>query len=256
MATNTFVASLQEMVKEFLLVIPNIAGAILILVVGYVIARAARALTVKFLTSPKLFGKVEELKIPEKERSVEVIGRIIFYLIMLFVLLAFFNVLNLPIVTGPISSLVSTVMEYLPKVGGAAIILLVAWIVAKILRMVILKGLEVVKFDEKLSKYFKAEEKRPREIIAGIAFYLVLLFALPPFLEALQLTSVTKPLSDMWGEFAGILPNLFAAVVIVLIGFFIARIIREILVNLLMGFGVDRAASRLGIDKILGNLKA
>jgi len=200
----------------------------------------------------RLFAKVGELKIPEKESTVDIIGRLTFYLVMLFVLLAFFNVLNLPIIAGPIGTLVNTVMEYLPRVGGAAIILIITWVIAKILKMVILKGLGLLKFDEKLSKYFKG---KPSEIIAGITFYLVLLFVLPPFLEALKLTSVTQPLSEMWGKFTGIFPNLLAAAIIMIIGFLIAKIVREIIVNLLVGFGIDRGAERVGIDKTLGKLK-
>jgi hypothetical protein len=257
MEPSAILVSLEEVVKKFLLVIPNIAAAIVILIIGYIIARIIKAGVIKLLTATRLFGKAEEWKIPEKEGTVNIIGRLTFYLIMLFVLLAFFNVLNLPIITGPISSLVSTVMEFLPRVGGAAIILIIAWIIAKIIKLLIMKGLDLFKFDEKLSKYFKGKEARkPSEIIAGIAFYLVLLFALPPFLEALELRSVTEPLSNMWGKFAGILPNLLAAAIIVVIGFFIAKIIREIIVNLLVGFGIDRGAERLGIDKSLGTLKA
>jgi hypothetical protein len=252
MESSVFVRSMEEVVRKFLLVIPNIAAAIAILVIGYIVARILKAIIIKFLTSTKLFAKVEELKIPEKESTVDIIGKLTFYLVMLFVLLAFFNVLNLPIIAGPVGTLVNTVMEYLPRVGGAAIILIIAWIIAKILKLVILKGLGLVQFDEKLSKYFKG---KPSEIIARITFYLVLLFAIPPFLEALELTSVTKPLSEMWVKFTGILPNLLAAAIIVLIGFFIAKIVREILVNLLVGFGIDRGAEKVGIDKTLGKLK-
>ena len=252
MESSALVKSLEEVMKKFLLVIPNVMAAIAILVIGYIVARIIKALIIKLMTSTKLFGKVEDLKVSEKERPAELIGRLIFYLIMLFVLLAFFDVLNLPIIAGPISTLVNTVMEYLPRVGGAAIIFIIAWIIAKILKLFILKGLGLLKFDEKLSKYFKG---KPSEIIAGLTFYLVLLFALPPFLEALELTSVTKPLSEMWGKFTGILPNLLAAAIIILIGFFIARVIREIVVNLLVGFGMDREAERIGIDKTLGKLK-
>ena len=118
------------------------------MVVGYIIARILKAVVIKLLTSTKLFGRVEELKVSEKERPAELIGKLTFYLVMLFVLLAFFNVLNLPIIAGPVSTLVNTVMEYLPRVRGAAIILIVAWIIAKILKMVILKGLGLLKFDD------------------------------------------------------------------------------------------------------------
>jgi len=86
METSLFTGPLEEMVKKFLLVIPNIAAAIAILVIGYIIARIVKAIVVKVLTSTKLMGKVEEMKIPEKERPVEIIGRLTFYFVMLFVL--------------------------------------------------------------------------------------------------------------------------------------------------------------------------
>jgi hypothetical protein len=253
---NIFSSPLEEMVKKFLLVIPNIAAAIAILVIGYIIARIVKGVVIKLLKSSDMFARFEEMKIPEKEHPADFIGRLSFYLVMLLVLLAFFNVLNLPIIAAPISALVSTVMEYLPRVIGAALIIIVAWLIAKILKLAIVKGLEFLKFDDKLSKYYKGKEgTAPSHVVGSIAFYLVLLFALPPFLEALQLTSVTKPMSEMWTVFAGILPDLLAAAIILVIGFFIAKIIREILVNLLIGFGVDRGAERIGIDKGLGELK-
>ena len=43
MEGNVFYASMEEMVKKFLLVIPNIAAAIAILVIGNIIARILKA---------------------------------------------------------------------------------------------------------------------------------------------------------------------------------------------------------------------
>ena len=257
MESNALYTSLQEMFRKALLVVPNIAAAIAILVIGYIVARILKAVVVRLLTSSKLFAKAEELKMPPKERPAEMIGTVVFYFIMLLVLLAFFNVLDLPIIAAPISTLVGTVMAYLPKLGGAAAILIVAWIIARILRMIIVKGLGAVKFDEKVSKYVKAQEgKGPSEIIGAIVFYLVLLFALPPFLEALQLGSIMNPVSAMWGKIAGILPNLLAAAIIIVIGLFIAKIVREIVVNLLAALGVDRVAEGKEKGKGLEGLKA
>jgi len=249
-------SALNEMVRKFIVVIPNVIAAIVILVAGYFLARLASSLVMKLLSSLKILEKFEDLKAEEKSRPIELIGSLTFYLIMLFILLAFFNVLNLPIIAGPISSLANTVMEYLPRVVGASILLFLAWIVAKILRWAILRGLNLLKFDERVSSYYKRPEgTSPSSIIATITFYFVLLFALPPFLETLGLSSVTKPLSEMWGSFTGILPNLLATAIILVLGFFIARIIREIVANLLVGFGLDRGAEKIGMDKSLGELK-
>jgi len=66
MEANVFYTSMEEMVKKFLLVIPNIAAAIAILVIGYIIARILKAVVIKSLQSVKFvlrsagFGKHEE----------------------------------------------------------------------------------------------------------------------------------------------------------------------------------------------------
>jgi len=56
------------------------------------------------------------------------------------------------------------ILEDVPQITSA-----LPWIIAKILRVVILKGLEFLKFDEKTSKYFIVKEgRKPSQIIAGI----------------------------------------------------------------------------------------
>jgi len=47
MEANVFYTSMEEMVKKFLLVIPNIAAAIAILVIGYIIARILKGVIIK-----------------------------------------------------------------------------------------------------------------------------------------------------------------------------------------------------------------
>ena len=56
MEPNVWAKSLEEVVRKFLLVIPNIAAAIAILVIGYIIARILKAVVTKVLTSTKLFA--------------------------------------------------------------------------------------------------------------------------------------------------------------------------------------------------------
>ncbi len=247
---------LQEMLRKFLLVIPNVAAAVAILIIGYIIARIARTLIVRLVRSSRFFGRAEESGTPSGQRSAEVVGSVTFYVIMLLVLLAFFNALNLPMIAAPIGLLVGTVMAYLPKLLGAALILLVAWIVAKALKFLALKLFTSIRFDERVSKYFKGTATaKPSGIIAQIVFYVVLLFALPPFLEALQLNSISRPVSELWNKVAVFLPNVLAAAIIVLVGLFVARIVREIVVNILIAIGVDRRAERVGIDTGTGGIQ-
>ncbi|OPY69339.1 MAG: hypothetical protein A4E57_01230 [Syntrophorhabdaceae bacterium PtaU1.Bin034] len=247
---------LQEMLRKFLLIIPNVAAAIAILIVGYIVARVARTLIVKLLQSSRLFNRAPEAGAPDGQQSVKMIGSVVFYFIMLLVLLAFFNALDLPIIAAPIGLLVGTVMTYLPKLLGAALILFVAWIIARLLKFLALKFFAGIRFDERVSKYFKGTATaKPSGIVAQLIFYVVLLFALPPFLEALQLNSISRPVSELWNKIAVFLPNVVAAAIIVLVGLFVAKIIREIVVNILIAIGVDRQAQKAGIDTSTGGIQ-
>ena len=48
------------------------------------------------------------------------------------------------------------------------------------------------------------------------------------------------------------LPNLLAAGLLLLVGWFVARIVQRIVSNLLMAGGTDQLAERVGIAQVLG----
>jgi hypothetical protein len=50
----------------------------------------------------------------------------------------------------------------------------------------------------------------------------------------------------------GFLPNIFAAGLILVIGWFVARIVQRVISNLLAAVGADRLSERVGLSKVLG----
>jgi hypothetical protein len=51
------------------------------------------------------------------------------------------------------------------------------------------------------------------------------------------------------------IPNILAAVLIILVGWFLARLVRQVVSNLLVAAGADRISDRLGLSDTLGELK-
>jgi small-conductance mechanosensitive channel len=51
----------------------------------------------------------------------------------------------------------------------------------------------------------------------------------------------------------GFLPNLLAAVIILVIGWFIARMLQKIVTNLLIAMGSEKPSDRVGLSKVLGS---
>ena len=173
---------------------------------------------------------------------------------MFFVLVAFFQTLGLTLVAQPLNELLSIVFSYLPKLFAALVLALVAWIVATVLKKVILRVLQAAKVDESLgSKAGIDKAEMPlSQTIAEIVFFLVLLLFLPMILNALALGGLLEPLQLMIGKILAFLPNLFAAAIILIIGWFLAKILQKIVINLLVAMGTERLSEKAGLAKVLG----
>jgi small-conductance mechanosensitive channel len=117
--------------------IPNVLGALVLLAVGYVLAKLARHFTTALLqrigfdrasSRIGLHGILEQANI--RLTAGEIIGHIIFWLLMLTFLVSASETLGLPNVSQTIDAFVL----YLPNVIGAAVIVVVGMTVASFVR--------------------------------------------------------------------------------------------------------------------------
>jgi hypothetical protein len=239
--------------------IPNLIGALAILIIGWLVALvvsaivrgALRRTTLDDRLARWIFGE-EEAKVIETERW---IAKGVYYLIMLFVLIAFFQVLGLTLITEPLNQLLIQVFQYAPRLLGAGLLLLIAWIVASVLRLVVLRVLRAAKLDERLGSQagLEEEERIPlTQTIANAVYWLVFLLFLPAVLNTLALQGLLEPVQGMINKILGFLPNIFAAGLILAIGWFVARIVQRIVTNLLAAVGADRLSERVGLAPVLG----
>ena len=104
-----------------------IIGWLVALVVSAIVRRALRRTTLDNRLARWIVGE-EEAKAIEVERW---IAKGVYYLIMLFVLIAFFQTLGLTIITQPLNQLLIQVLQYAPRLLWAGLWLLIAWIVAR-----------------------------------------------------------------------------------------------------------------------------
>ena len=239
--------------------IPELIGALVILIVGWLIAiivsRLVRSLLKRTDLDNKLVGWVTGGKAFDIEPG---IGRGVFWLIMIFVLIAFFQALGLTLVTDPLNRLVGQLLEYLPQLFGAGILLLLALVIATIVRLFITKVMGAAKLDERAGGQLGSKDEKPiplTKTIGDVVYWLIFLLFLPAVLGALNLQGLLAPVQGMLDEFLGFLPNLLAAGLIGFIGWCVARIVRQIVTSLLAAAGGDRLSDRLGIaplSKVVG----
>jgi hypothetical protein len=129
-------------------------------------------------------------------------------------------------------------MMYLPRLLLAIALAVIAWLVATIVRTIVNRALSKTRVDEKLSQ--NADMKPLSQSMGNVAYWLVLLLFLPAIVGALQIEGLMGPLTGMTSSLLGILPNLFAAILIAGVGWLIAKAVRGLVSNLLATTGIDR----------------
>ncbi len=239
--------------------LPDLLLALLVLLVGWLIAKLIEKAVYGILKKANIDNKlyVGENKSGRKWTTEKIVSKVVYFIALVFVFIMFFNILQLSFIATPLVSMLSTITAFIPNILKAALILLLAWVIASILKVVIEKLGTSGPFKSALlkSKLFQ-EERVVRQAVhtfSKIVFYLVLLVFLPGVLGALNITGVSGPFSDMIQSMLAFIPKLFASALILLVGWFVAKIVRDILTGFLSTLGIERIGAKLGLTRVLQN---
>jgi hypothetical protein len=252
----------------------NILVALVVLVIGillaFVISRLIRGLIEKTGLDRRITGWVagdERRAEGEEVHVASGIGTAVFWLLMLVVLIIFFQILGLGVVTATLNDVLFQILAFLPNLIAAGILVLLAWVVASALKWIVIRALRAANVDERVGSEMREPEHRTAyadepmrerrdtgtrpsiaETVGTAVYWLVFLFFLPAILGALNLGGLLGPVQGMIGQILGFIPNLFAAGLILVIGWFAARVIRRVVASLLAAVGVDRLGQRVGLS--------
>ena len=125
--------SLQNAFTTFISYVPQVIGALLVLLIGYIIARLLRAGITRLLQRVRLDqrlthgqgGEYVARFSPEGKPS-QLVGLVVQWVLLVFVIVSAVGTLNIPAVTG----FMNLILSYLPNVIAALLIFLVAAAVA------------------------------------------------------------------------------------------------------------------------------
>jgi len=249
--------NLLESIQEFLRSLastlgsslPKIVAAFIILFVGWIVAHLIASGVRRVLTKINLRGLLSKMLREEITFPIEkAIATVVYYVILLFVLVAFFQHLELTAIIEPLNHLLDEIMAFLPNLISAAVLLFVAWVIASVVRVMIKKGSEAIGLDEKVAQK-GGKDVKVSGSLANAAYWFVFLLFLPPILEALQVESLVKPVQELISEILTYVPDILAAAIILLVGWFVAHIVRLVVVGLLAAIGIDRFGEKIGLSE-------
>lgn len=256
MNLQPIIDQLSELLSGYM---PRLLMSLAILIGGWLVAVILAASVRAMLRRTTLDNKLAEWILGEKGRGFEIerwIARGVYYLVLIFVLILFLEKLNLTVTAEPLNQFLNELSKFAPRILGGALLLLIAWVVATLLKAGVSRSLEAVKFDERVGGKAGLDKGRRPTMTATLAnavYWLVFLLFLPAILGALALEGLLDPVKNMTDQILGFLPNLFAAVLILAVGYFIARIVQRIVTNLLSTIGADQLGDKVGLKQVLGD---
>ena len=132
----------------------------------------------------------------------------------------------------------------------AIILLVIAFIAAKIVKGLVKKLLGAIHAEKFLSKLGVKDVSTGSEVefVAKLAYFVTFLLFLPAVLDKLGMQSVSSPITSMVNHFLGFIPNLVGAAIIIGIGIFLAKMVRQLLLAVLRAVKVDELQKKFGIE--------
>ncbi|AFY71669.1 Conserved TM helix repeat-containing protein [Thalassoporum mexicanum PCC 7367] len=244
-AASNFLSSLGLEAEDAVI---QIVLAILILVVGWIVAIVLASSVEKLLKRTQIDNRIAGWITGSDGASNNFpiekwVGRVVFYLIMLFVLVLFLQFLSVE--ASPISSFLEEITIFLPKLGGAALLIGLAWAIASVARVVIVRTLHGVEFDQQVEQQVgdtdpATETVALTETIANVVYWFIYLLFLPLVLNTLGLQAALDPVVNLVDQFLSALPRIAKAALIIGGGWLLAQIVRRLLTNSLSAAGLDR----------------
>lgn len=136
----------------------------------------------------------------------------------------------------------------LPQIIGAILILIIGWIVARVLKRLIIKGLKIIRFDfltEKagIEKFLgKGGVKVSAiDLIGTLVYWIIMLVVILATLNSLKLTAA----STIFNEIMLYIPNIIVAIIILILGIYFARLLSQVLVTSLKNME-EKTAGTIG----------
>ena len=225
--------------------IGSIIGAILIFIIGWLVALGIAALVRGVLNKIDLNQRMNSST--GKAYDLEgIISKVVFWFIFIIAISGALSQLNLNSISAPFANMVNQVLAFIPNLIAAIAVAMIGWVIATVARTAINAALAKTSMDERLSAH--AGVKPMSSTIADIVYWFILLIVLTMVLGQLELDGLFAPLSIMVSQIFDAIPNILKAGIILLIGYVIAKVVRGIVTNLVATFDVQALASKAGLN--------
>jgi hypothetical protein len=256
-ATAAVTTPVEKLISETSITVgaflPSLIGAIGILFIGWIAAFVLSTVARKLLNRTDLDNRLGSMATGGSTKSnlntEKLGGDIVFWLVFLYALSAALGAIHLDGAAAPLTNVLTQVTAFVPKLISAAVLGAIAWLVATAVKTIVTRTAGTVM--PAMSRRMAVGENQvlPSETLGNALYWFVFLFFLPTILGVLDLQGPLAPVQNLLNEILSALPNIFKAGMIGVVGWFVAKIVRELATNLLAAAGTEKLASKIGLNR-------
>lgn len=138
----------------------------------------------------------------------------------------------------------------LPNIIAAILILVFAFLSALIAKLIVKNLMKLFKIDVAFEKAGLDEEKREKtkEFIGKLAYLIIFILWMPGFFGKLGLDGVATPIISMMNNILSYAPNIIGAILLLVVGLFIAKTVKELVLPILKKLPIDKYMKKAGVE--------
>lgn len=231
--------------------LPGVFGAIVILILGFIIAGIVRRLVKRLMGTTNIDEKIGN-KLNTSFRIDDFVAKLAYYLVVLYTLIISLDLLGVKSVLEPLQNMLTEFIGYLPNVIGAGVIGFAGYMIGTI-------GSEATGFlSERLERFGNkigldtgslSLTKLVKQVVFVIIFIPILIIAL----DTLKMNAISEPATEMLSSLLTAVPKIIAAVILLGVFFIVGKYVVSIVTELIKNLGVDDLANNMGLGSVLGN---
>ncbi|MDH3243813.1 MAG: mechanosensitive ion channel [Saprospiraceae bacterium] len=245
---DRFSSFLESMFSRSGELTPRLFGALILLLLGYIVSKLIQRLVRKALNRFKVDERLD------KDNKIDLnfasaISQIFYYISMLFVLMIVLDILGVTGVLSPLQNMLNEFLSFIPNAIAAGLIGFAGYMIARIASETVgFVSASLDHFSDRLG--FKGSMS-----IANVLKQIVFLFIFVPVLlialDALQISLISDPASQMLTTMMGAVPGIIAAAIILIVFYIAGKFIIAIIEELLRNLGADALPAKMGWERLL-----
>ena len=226
---------------------PQVLSAIIILVVGWIIAIIAKNI---------LGGAIDKIPFVKNangnakgnDKIGQSLGVAAYWVVILGALVLALEKLGMTSIASSIRSTLDQIFAYLPQLIGAALTFFVFFIVAKVARQAVVATLNAVQANEAPQRFGLTDKSvNLSNPLGAIVFALLIIPGSIAALQVLDISAITDPAVAMLNDVMTSIPNIIVSIFIIGIFALIANFVRDLISNTLPNTGIDNTVAKMGL---------